>query len=96
MASNSLSPDTSNTLIFNKKKHSRYQPSTLQTRQCMNASNAALNELTGKQEVHLDFLSHCTDKELVELPREVTHLDARHIAQVVVDEVVAPDGHEEH
>jgi hypothetical protein len=24
------------------------------------------------------------------------HLDAGHIAQVVVDEVVAPDGHKEH
>lgn len=60
------------------------------------ASNAELNELTGKQEAYLDFLSHCTDKELVELPREVTHLDTRHIAQVVVDKVVASDGHKEH
>lgn len=59
-------------------------------------SNAALNDLTREQEAHLDFLSHCAYKELVELPREVPHLDTRHIAKVVVDEVIAPDGHKEH
>ena len=51
------------------------------------------NKLGNKK---FDFLPHCIDKELIELPWEVTHLDARHIAQVIVDEVVAPDRHKEH